>query len=188
MRKKAEKRLVTRLCKIECEKRSKYIQMRKQRIRAKYLITALMLMFSLFSPFCAQNTRAEACPKLRIVFARGSGAPMENDKNYEDFVGWIQPKLAMSNFEETDYEFINLDYPAIGMNVENIWAVVGAFMGAGDTYEFGRSVDTGVKNLVKMVNGTCPSTRYILGGYSQGAMVISKASRFIYATVRTSFV
>ncbi|MBQ3433128.1 cutinase family protein, partial [Candidatus Saccharibacteria bacterium] len=60
--------------------------------------------------------------------------------------------------------------------------------GAGDAYEFGESVKYGVENLDTMVNSdACPGTRYVLGGYSQGAMVVSgalgglNADKLIYA-------
>lgn len=137
------------------------------------IITVAVLVFSLL-PMPTRAADAN-CPKLRIVFARGSGAERWDDKNYKAFAGWIKPKLTTSGWGEKDYEFIDLDYPAIGMDVGNIWAVLGAYFGMGDAYEFGRSVDTGVKNLLEMVNGGCPNTKYVLGGYSQGAMVMSKA-------------
>ena len=115
------------------------------------------------------------CPKLRIVFARGSGGKRWEDKNYKSFAGWIEKNLTASGWSKSGYDFVDLDYPAIGINIDNFWAVLGAYFGAGDSYEFGRSVNTGVKNLLEMVNSSCPDTKYVLGGYSQGAMVVSKA-------------
>ena len=55
--------------------------------------------------------------------------------------------------------------------------LVSTFFSAGSAYEFGKSVDSGVEALVRMVKGGCTRTKYVIGGYSQGAMVVSKALR-----------
>ena len=129
--------------------------------------------------------KAEGCPDLRVVFARGSGGERWNDKNYLEFKSTIEEKLKTVNLK---YAFIDLDYPAVGVGADNLGVTVGALFGAGDAYEFGDSVNAGVKNLAKMVNSaSCPGTKYVVGGYSQGAMVVSKAlgslnaDRIIYA-------
>ena len=89
---------------------------------------------------------------------------------------------------DLNYEFIDLDYPAVAIGLDRLGTTLGALIGRGEAYEFGKSVNTGVKNLKALVNGSaCPGTKYVLGGYSQGAMVVSKAlsglnaSRLIYA-------
>lgn len=129
--------------------------------------------------------KAEGCPDLKVVFARGSGGERWMDKNYLEYKSTIEEKLATTSL---NYEFIDLDYPAVGVGLDNIGVAAGAFFGAGEAYEFGASVSSGVKNLVAMVNDTrCTRTKYVIGGYSQGAMVISKAlhslnaDRVIYA-------
>ena len=116
---------------------------------------------------------AESCPELRIVFARGSGEERWEDKNYLEYKSTIEEKLATTNL---NYEFIDLDYPAVGVGLDNLGVTVGAYFGAGEAYEFGASVNGGVSNLIEMVNDTrCKQTKYVIGGYSQGAMVVSKA-------------
>ena len=128
---------------------------------------------------------AEGCVDLRIIFARGSGGERWEDKNYLEFKSTIEQKLKSVDLS---YEFIDLDYPAIGVGLDNLGVTAGAFFGAGEAYEFGESVNSGVNNLVATINtGGCYKTKYVIGGYSQGAMVISKAlkkldeSRIIYA-------
>ncbi|MBR3248822.1 cutinase family protein [Candidatus Saccharibacteria bacterium] len=145
--------------------------MRGKKIKIRYVIAAVM--FEILTIPAVQSVQAESCPDLRVVFARGSGGERWTDKNYLAFKEALRAKLATTSLS---YEFIDLDYPAVGVGLDNLSVTAGAFFGAGDAYEFGDSVNTGVKNLAKMVNSTtCPYTRYVIGGYSQGAMVISKA-------------
>ena len=152
------------------------------KIKIRYLAAALALVGSVLPRSAVQ---AESCPDVRIVFARGSGGERWADQNYLEYKNTIESKLVTTDL---NYEFVDLDYPAVGVGADNLSVTVGALFGAGDAYEFGDSVNAGVKNLAKMVNSaSCPSTKYVLGGYSQGAMVASKAlgslnaDRILYA-------
>ena len=130
------------------------------------------------------QVQAEGCPDLRIVFARGSGGVHLEDPNYIEFRDQIDGKLTGTGI---NYEFIDLDYPAVGVGVDSLGVTLGAFFGGGEAYEFGKSVNTGVNNLISMVSSGCHETKYVLGGYSQGALVVSKSlkkiepNRVIYA-------
>ncbi len=143
----------------------------RTKIKIRFLLLAIFFTGSTLT-FPVKATSA-GCPDLKIVFARGSGAEQGGDQNYIDFKDRLSTKLTTTNLT---YEFVDLEYPAVGVGIDNLGVTVGAYFGGGDSYEFGESVNTGVKNLVKTVNdSTCLSTKYIIGGYSQGAMVISKA-------------
>lgn len=162
--------------------RQKSIGKKNGKIKIRYLAAALALVGSALPRLAVQ---AEGCPDVRVVFARGSGGERWADQNYLEYKSTIESKLSITALK---YEFIDLDYPAVGVGADNIGVTLGAFFGAGDAYEFGDSVNTGVKNLTKMINSaSCPGTKYVIGGYSQGAMVISKAlsslnaGRLIYA-------
>ena len=146
----------------------------KTKIKIRYLVMVLALCFSASIPKI--NANAENCPSLRIVFARGSGGERWNDQNYLTFKSTLETKLKTVSL---DYEFIDLDYPAVSVGINNLEVALGALIGSGDVYTFGESVNTGVRNLQKVVNNSCPNTKYVLGGYSQGAMVISKSLRHI---------
>ncbi|MBQ9484907.1 cutinase family protein [Candidatus Saccharibacteria bacterium] len=147
-------------------------------------VVAGILTISSIGVMQQRPVRAESCPDLKIIFARGSGGERWANNDYLEFKNNIEEKLSTVNL---NYEFVDLDYPAVGVGLDNLTVALGAFFGAGEAYEFGDSVKTGINNLVSMVNNGCTHTKYILGGYSQGAMVVSKAlselksERIIYA-------
>ena len=157
-------------------------------IHFKYLIFSLLFIFNtvhniIFST--ANVANATACPDLRIVFARGSGGMLNEDPNYLEYKSTIENKLKTTSL---NYEFIDLDYPAVAVGLDNFGVSLGALISGGDAYEFGASVDSGVSKLTNLVNNSaCTNTKYIIGGYSQGAMVVSKslgslnADKIIYA-------
>lgn len=156
---------------------------RKSHIKIRFFAIVPMFLFSISMPQIP--VQAGSCPELRVVFARGSGGERWKDKNYLEYKKTIEAKLKTVKL---NYEFIDLDYPAVGIGLDKLGVTLGAYIGAGEAYEFGDSVNTGVNNLVKLVNGaSCPQTKYAIGGYSQGAMVVSKAlkklksDRVIYA-------
>ena len=145
----------------------------KCHIKKRYFIMALTLFLSVSVP--SIRVTARECPDLKVVFARGSGGERWKDKNYLAFKTAIENKLKTTALK---YEFVDLDYPAVGIGIDKLSVTLGALFGTGDAYEFGESVNTGVKNLTNMVNNSsCPGTKYVLGGYSQGAMVVSKSLR-----------
>lgn len=145
----------------------------KNKWRSTWFVWLILAMMA--STLCLpmmKSAWAESCPDVRIIFARGSGGERWVDKNYQTFKSAIEEKLP----EEISYDFVDLDYPAVGIGLENILVAIGAAISAGDAYEFGASVDAGVSELINVVNyGSCVDTQYVLGGYSQGAMVVSKA-------------
>ena len=120
-------------------------------------------------------TKATNCPDLKIIFARGSGEKRWVEQDYINFRNELEEKLKLTNL---NYEFEDLDYPAIG--IENPFIAINTFVSGGEAYEFGASVDVGIKNLLSAVNSSaCRDTKYVLGGYSQGAIVVSKAINYI---------
>ncbi|MBR5647445.1 cutinase family protein [Candidatus Saccharibacteria bacterium] len=140
-----------------------------KKIRVDYLAVALII--GAVSVVPRLKAQAESCPDVRIIFARGSGSPMEGDGNYDSFKNTIEAKLKTTALT---YDFINLDYPAIGVN--DVGTMLGAYFGAGEAYAFGKSVNDGTRKLQNTVNSSgCSNTKFVLGGYSQGAMVISKS-------------
>lgn len=160
----------------------------KQWGRKTWYLTIVVALCIAGIPRINKDVSAVECPDVRIVFARGSGGERWNTDDYLDFKQTIESKLATTSLS---YEFIDLDYPAVGVGIDNmntLATTIKAFFGKGEAYEFGDSVRVGVDNLHGLVNGrSCPGTKYVLGGYSQGAMVVSRglkelrADRVIYA-------
>lgn len=154
-----------------------------KRVKVRYLAAILMLAITVLMPRAI--VQAVACPDVRIIFARGSGGEQYTDANYLEFKSTLESKLRATSIS---YDFVDLDYPAVGIGIDRLDVSLGALFGSGDAYEFGKSVKTGAKNLANTINGaSCPNTKYAVGGYSQGAMVVSRAlhsistDRLIYA-------
>ena len=116
-------------------------------------------------------SNAASCPDLKIIYARGSGAPRYSNNDYQTFKSTLEAKLKTSPLK---YEFDDLDYPAVGITGDNVSVALGALVSGGESYEFGDSVKQGITKLSSIVNdATCQNTKYVVAGYSQGAMVVS---------------
>lgn len=143
-----------------------------------WVVVAAILTINLAIPlslFDKNLANALSCPDVKIIFTRGSGGERWKDQNYLTFKQELTEKLELTNLR---YEFEDLDYPAIG--IEDPFVLLSTFVGRGDAYEFGASVDLGVKNLLAEINhGECKNTKFVIAGYSQGAMVVSKAINYI---------
>ena len=64
--------------------------------------------------------------------------------------------------------------------MENLKAITDTYFNAGKNDYFNHSVTTGIKEmhaLYRDITKRCPNTKFILGGYSQGAIVMSHAIR-----------
>ena len=140
------------------------------------IITINITLFSLSIP-----TSAASCDDVKIVFARGSGQELGEEESYT-FRGNISKniKLTLPNLKYSFYELGSepqdgYQYPAIDLN---FISAIGTTISGGSAFEFGESVNQGINELkafIKNISSNCPSTKYVLGGYSQGAMVMTKA-------------
>ena len=92
---------------------------------------------------------AQACPNVEVVFARGTGEPAGVGPTGQAFVDSLRPR--------------------IGGRSMNVYAV---------NYPASDQWDTGIDGIrdagAHIVNmaGSCPQTKMVLGGYSQGAAVM----------------
>ena len=148
-----------------------------KKLRAKNLAIAAAIVATTTIPRI--DVQASTCPDLKIIYARGSGAAKDIDEGYLNFKSTIEEKLKSTTLK---YEFVDLDYPAVGVGVDKLGTTLGAVAGAGESYEFGESVNKGVRQLIReTATGACADTKFVIGGYSQGAMVISKALGYLNA-------
>lgn len=114
------------------------------------------------------------CVDLEFVFARGSGA------EYQKSDMWLKYQSEMKKLSERlgySYRITDVEYPAVSV-IDPFTNAIGAYVSAGQYYEFGRSVKAGVSSLREYYDGVarvCPESRWVLAGYSQGSMVVSEA-------------
>lgn len=123
------------------------------------------------------ETLTESCADVETVFARGSGQQPGGDqwKQWNEQLKLrITPPTSLHNYE------IGLAYPAIAVagatNILN-GNTGGAKFGAGELFEYGRSVDQGVEQMFLFLRSRqerCPLSRFVMGGFSQGAQVVSE--------------
>ncbi len=167
-------------------------------IKWKYLILAQIFCINLISGFAnVPPVSAASCSDVEFIFARGSGEPL-NGKSYSEWKKEIEARLAG---EQLTYKIRELgddphsahQYPAVAITGEfyDYVTMIDAYFSAGEAFRFGASVEQGRQELLDYVSKTsaqCQNTKYVLGGYSQGAMlmttVLSKlpADKIIYVT------
>ena len=149
----------------------------------KKILSILIIVGMLATSLPVQALAAEtSCADVEFVFIRGSGETQDEGESYHAFQEAMSEKMSALSLT---YNFRDLDYPAV--SVADVGTLVGAFFSGGESGTFGDSVNAGAEELKRVVNTTCSSSKFVLAGYSQGAMVISKtlgelnADKIIYA-------
>jgi cutinase len=104
----------------------------------------------------APPTAGDACPDVDVVFARGTGE-QQNDRNGLSSVG--QPF-----FDALTKDLPGKTVKAYGVQFQADFAQTSTAAGADD-----------MENHVETLASQCPSTKFVLGGYSQGAAVVDVA-------------
>lgn len=146
------------------------------------IVVTLATIFASISTITPQ-AKAYACDDLKIIFARGSGEELSGPSE----TAWRESIMKYLEKSTLKYEFYELgsqkqegfQYRAVPVSgsVDGIINALGAFASAGDAFEFGESMIEGSSSLkayVKKVSSMCPQTKFIIGGYSQGAMLITR--------------
>ena len=115
----------------------------------RHLIPALVAASALSAFGPAAAARAEPCPDVQVVFARGTSEPAG--------VGRVGQALSSRLAEQLGGRTMGVygvNYPA--------------------TYDFRAAADGAVDatNHILGLSQLCPDTRFVLGGYSQGAAVV----------------
>jgi len=114
----------------------------------------LMVLAFLTAPAGVPVATADGCPDAEVVFARGTGEPVGPGGPGQAFFDSLTSQLPG--------KVVNLypvDYPS--------------------TNDYVNSAHAGADDAVAHVQGTaasCPNTRIVLGGYSQGAAVMDMTS------------
>ena len=92
---------------------------------------------------------ADSCPSTQVVFARGTDEPPGTGRVGQAFIDSLHPLV-----REHSVDVYAVDYPA--------------------SHDFLRAADgaNDASTFIQHIAATCPDTRIVLGGYSQGAAVI----------------
>lgn len=133
----------------------------------------------------AASAQADSCTDVTFIFARGSGESL-GGPSYRAWETENRAAMARLNLQ-ISYNFYELgsapqygaQYPAAAVSgsIEAIGNMLGAFVSGGAAFNFGKSVEEGsteLINYIQKVSFACPETKFVLGGYSQGAMLISR--------------
>lgn len=144
------------------------------------ILCAILLVLQLV--VIAPPVKAATCEDVHFIFARGSGEKLSGPSA----TAWKEALTAKVSKTSLTYSFYELgskswggaQYPAVAVSgsLGAIGNLVGAYISAGSAFEFGRSVEEGereLKTYLKTISSSCPNTKFVLGGYSQGAMLIS---------------
>lgn len=148
------------------------------------LLGGLFLGGSLYNcwPTMPAAALANRCVDVQFIFARGSGEPLSGPSQR----AWQSSITAELSQSALTYDFYELgsqavdgyQYPAASVSgsAEGISNLIGAYISGGAAFKFGASVEQGrneLKAVIRQISASCPSTKFVLGGYSQGAMLIS---------------
>jgi cutinase len=113
------------------------------------LLAAAVVSVSAATVAVAPAASAQACSDVMVVFARGTGEPPGIGRVGQALVEALRPQLGARTLST-----YGVNYPA--------------------SYDFGLASD-GAADATAFVTSTaqaCPSTRIVLGGFSQGAAVV----------------
>ncbi len=120
-------------------------------VRARSVTAAVFAVaLPIVAPAALTPTAAAAqCSDVDVVFARGTSEPAGIGRVGQALVDSLQPQLGSRTVS-----FYGVNYPA--------------------TYDFLAAADgaTDATNHIVSVAAQCPSTKFVLGGYSQGAAVV----------------
>ena len=168
---------------VVCKKPKSKPKIPQKTPRFLYFSSALAVCITSLTPLASVNSKAVECKDIQAVFARGSGEKAKTNINYQKFKDNLVRVLQSAN---KSYDFYDLgesnqykyQYPAV--SVENLGAIADTYIHAGKNDYFNNSVTTGIKEmqtLYQEITHRCPNTKFILGGYSQGAIVMTRAIR-----------
>lgn len=116
--------------------------------RIVFVVTTVLIAAAATVMVPAPSARADGCPDIEVVFARGTDEPPGLGRVGQAFVDSLRNQVGRN------IGVYAVNYPA--------------------TYDFLAAADgaNDASNHVQYMMANCPNTRLVLGGYSQGAGVI----------------
>ncbi|WP_163688552.1 cutinase family protein [Mycolicibacterium gadium] len=118
-------------------------------ISVRLLVAMLAVVAMSFAPNGIHTAAAQGCPDIEVIFARGTNDPPGIGLVGQGFVDALRAKVVPRT---------------VGVYAVNYAA----------TFNFLRAADgaTDANNHAQFMANTCPDTKLVLGGFSQGAAVI----------------
>ena len=122
---------------------------RVRRISVRLLAAALTVVAMSFAPNGIPTAAAQGCPDIEVIFARGTNDPPGIGLVGQGFVDALRSKVGDRS---------------VGVYAVNYAA----------TFNFLRAAEgaTDANNHAQFMANTCPNTKLVLGGFSQGAAVV----------------
>jgi len=149
----------------------------------------------------AEDEQYLICSDIMFIFARGSGAEVNSERDFVPFKQAVDDVFGSSDYSYNIYElgsrpggWSGRSYPAPGIGISS-WdrfdTSIGALLSGGDFGAYGDSVEEGSDEamiIVFLMESSCPNTKIVLAGYSQGAQVVSRtlqkiSPNWIYAAL-----
>ncbi|MBR2695541.1 cutinase family protein [Candidatus Saccharibacteria bacterium] len=161
-------------------------------INYKLIASAFVLLLSnalLVRPAISATRESDylICSDFMFVFARGSGAEVNSDRDFKPFKAAVDEVFGGSGYSYSFYElgsrpegWSGKSYPAPGIGIssfDRFTTSLGALFSGGEMNNYGDSVEDGATEAMTFtmkMRGACPNTKVVLAGYSQGAQVVSK--------------
>lgn len=146
----------------------------------------------------SQALRADdSCKDVEIIFARGSGQSL-GDGEAKRFFNQLNTRINSNKVNTSFYELGTennggYQYPAVDVGDWTNGNASGAWVSAGKSNDYGASVNQGVGELSTYITqryNKCkmPGTKFVLGGYSQGAQVVGQTLFKLSSEVQDSIV
>lgn len=180
---------------------SKITPIKTRNILVALATVVMSCSFNLIGPpsFAQSKAQPSSCDDVRFIFARGSGEPLNGPSmtawrdEIVSAIGETTVDFSYSFYELGSHSQNGYQYPAVAVSdsLGGYINLVGAYFSGGEAFRFGASVEEGINELRAYAANTsrlCPQTKFVLGGYSQGAMVLSAslstldASKIIYVS------
>lgn len=145
------------------------------------LIAASAVAFTAVCIPSATPVTASSCDDVKFIFARGTGEKLDDQEflayqgEMTSIIQSVMPDLKYSFYELGTSSHSGAQYPAVDIG---FIAAISTTISSGESYKFGKSVNQGItelKSYITEVSSTCHHTKFVLAGYSQGAMVMTKS-------------
>ncbi|MBR3414446.1 cutinase family protein [Candidatus Saccharibacteria bacterium] len=166
----------------------------KRKLKIKYLSVPLIIAAALIGyqkPASAKDT----CQDVEIIFAHGADSDVADSP---DVAAWKTAfeaqmkehsdlKISYYSLGEKEYSGHRYVGADIGLgSLKEVKTTLGAFLSSGKSGEFQNSVKNGIAELKSHLEETmkaCKETKFVFGGYSEGAYILHQFFKEDAATI-----